>query len=338
MADVVVTGANGFVGSNLVEALIAQGDQVTCLVRKTSQIDRLRSLKVTLAYGDVTDQESLRGPLAGKTVVYHVAGRTRALPVRQFYQVNEQGTGNVARICAEQPDPPVLVIVSSLAAAGPAPDGRPRTESDPPAPVSHYGRSKLAGELAARQWADRVPITIVRPPIVLGRADRDGLAMFRCLARSGVHLLPGCTPHRFSVIDAADLAELMILAASRGARIARNETLNTAAKGTYFVAYQEHPTYAELGRMIAKALGRRRVLLLPVPHAAIWTVAAGLETVSRICRRPFFSNFDKARDITAGSWTCSPRAALEQLGFSISTPLAERLCQTVQWYKQHGWL
>jgi len=338
MANVLLTGASGFVGSNLVEALIARGDHLTCLVRNTSQVDRLQSLGIALAHGDVTDRQSLRGPLAGKTVVYHLAGYTKAHRVKQFYEVNGQGTGNVAQVCAEQPEPPVLVIVSSLAAAGRAPAGRPRTEADPPAPVSHYGRSKRAGELAARRWADRVPITIVRPPIVLGRADHEGLAMFRCVAKFGVHLLPGCFSRKFSVIDAADLAELLILAAGRGTRIAPDETDKATARGTYFAACQEDPSYAELGQMIAKALGRSRVILLPIPYAGVWAGAAGLELIARVRRQPLWLNLDKAREITAGSWTCSPRAAEEELGFSITTPLIERLRQAAQWYKTHGWL
>ena len=67
-------------------------------------------------------------------------------------QVNGEGTWNVARACAAQPQPPVLIAVSSVAAAGPIGEGSVRRESDPPAPVSDYGRSKRAAELAAEAW------------------------------------------------------------------------------------------------------------------------------------------------------------------------------------------
>ena len=142
-----------------------------------------------LLYGDVTDRESLDGAVAGQEIVYHVAGCTQALAPRHFYRVNQHGVANVARVCAGQTTPPVLVSVSSLAAAGPAADGRPKTEADRAAPVSHYGHSKRAGERAAEAFAHRVPITIVRPPIVLGQSDRMGLPLFRSIARFGVHMV-----------------------------------------------------------------------------------------------------------------------------------------------------
>ncbi len=219
MSKVLVTGAAGFIGSHVIRALLERGDEVTGLVRKTSSLDRLKSLGIELAYGDVTDRASLAAAVPRRQTVYHLAGCTLALRAERYYQVNEQGVRNLAETCAAQDTPPVLVTVSSLAAAGPAPDDRLRTPDDPPAPVSHYGRSKRAGELAAEQFAARVPITIVRPPIVLGEADQYGLPMFRSIAWFGVHPVPGLGRRRYSVVHAADLARLLILAAERGSRL-----------------------------------------------------------------------------------------------------------------------
>ena len=133
--------------------------------------DRLRSLGMNLVSGDVSDPAALADAVAGKSVVYHLAGCTRTLNRHRFYQVNEQGPRNVIEACARQPQPPVVVMISSLAAAGPSPEGRLRVETDPCCPVSHYGWSKRAAELAAEQFADRVPITVIRPPIVFGESD-----------------------------------------------------------------------------------------------------------------------------------------------------------------------
>lgn len=339
MAKVLVTGASGFIGSHLVETLIARGDEVTALVRRTSPADPLRSLGATLAHGDVTQAEGLREAVVGQSVVYHVAGSTRALRARELFEVNRRGVGNVARACAEQARPPVLVVVSSLAAAGPSPRGRLRTDADPLHPVSAYGRSKRAGEKAARQFADRVPITIVRPPIVLGERDRNGLAMFKAVARTGLHLVPGSAPETYSIIHAADLAQLLVLAAERGTRLAPAGACDPSdARGFYFAAGDQHPTWCQLGRMIGAALGRGRAFTLPVPMALAWTLAAGTEVVAQISRQPFYLGIDKFREVSAGSWACSPQKALEELGFSVAAPLAERLRQTVEWYRKTGWL
>jgi nucleoside-diphosphate-sugar epimerase len=335
---VLVTGANGFIGTHLVKTLLAQGDDVTCLVRKTSDIERLESLGASIKYADVTDAESLQSPLRNKQVVYHVAGCTMTLRRRQFYDVNQMGTRNIAQLCARQANPPTLIYVSSLAAVGPAIDGKPRTEADPPVQVSHYGRSKWAGEGEVAKFADRVPTTIIRPPIVLGEADRMGLEMFKSVWRYRVHVIPGFRNPRFSLIHADDLVRLMALAASRGTRIQPDDLEGSrSAAGHYFAACEQHPTYAELGRMIARAMDRR-VLPLPLLKPVVWTVATTTEAVSQVIRRPLYLNLDKAHEVTAGSWLCSSQAAIEQLGFSVAAPLEDRLRQTAQWYRRHKWL
>jgi len=338
MARVLVTGANGFIGSHLVRALVARGDDVTCLVRRTSRVDRLQPLRARLVYSDVTDPDSLPAAVAGSQLVYHLAGCNQAFRVDQFYRVNQQGARNMLRACAAQSTPPVVLWVSSLAAAGPAPHGRLRTEADPPVQVSHYGRSKRAGEQAAEEFADRIPITIVRPPLVFGEADHQSLAIFRPVARVGVHVVPGLGRDRFSLIHVADLVHLLILAAEWGTRLKPAGSDGPSSPGYYFAACAEHPTYAELGRMIGTALGRRRVLVLFTPPVATWLTAAAAEALSRGSRRPFSFNFDKAREARAGSWLCSPQRAIDELGFSIAAPLADRLRQTAQWYRENGWL
>lgn len=333
---VLITGASGFIGGHLARVLAERGDDVTCLVRKTSRTEHLESLPVTMAFGDITDAESLREPLRDKQVVYHVAGCVHALNKRQFFEINERGTGNVAGACARQSDPPVLVVVSSLAAAGPAPDTRPLREDHTPAPVSYYGRSKLASERAAAKYADRVPITIVRPACVFGEGDRDCLEMFRPIDRFHVHFSP--RRMRVSMIHVADLIDLLILAANRGRRIEVPRSAAPASpQGCYFAACDEYPTYAELGRMMARALGRR-VLILPIGRPAFWTGAVFNELVGKITGRPLAFNIDKAREVTARRWLCSPQTAIDELGFSLGASLAERLDQTVRWYRAEGWL
>jgi dihydroflavonol-4-reductase len=339
MAKVLVTGGSGFIGTHLVAALVARGDEVSCLVRPTSQVDPLRAAGARLVFGDVTDRGSLPAAVAGQAIVYHVAGCTRALGARHFYRVNQRGVANVAQVCAGQTTPPVLVSVSSLAAAGPANDGPPKTEADRSEPVSHYGHSKRAGERAAEHYADRVPITIVRPPIVLGEGDRLGLPLFRSIARFGVHMVPGFDRRRFSLIHADDLVNLLILAAERGRRLPpRGRIESNGSQGYYFAACEENPAYSDLGRMIAEVMGRHVVVVVPTVTPLVWMVAVAGEAISRIRHDPLFMNLDKAREITAGNWLCSAEAAAKELGFIVRVPLLERLRQTAQWYRDQKWL
>jgi dihydroflavonol-4-reductase len=339
MAKVLVTGASGFIGTHLVAALTARSDEVTCLVRKSSRVGPLTKTGARLVHGDVTDRDSLTTAVAGQQIVYHLAGCTQALDPRHFYRVNQRGVGNVAQACAGQSNPPVLVTVSSLAAAGPALDGRPKTEADRAAPVSHYGHSKRAGERAAEAFADRVPITIVRPPIVLGEGDRLGLPLFRSIAHFGVHMVPGLRPRRFSLIHADDLAQLLVLAAQRGRRLPpRGRPESHGPQGYYFAACEEDPLYSDLGRMVAEAVGRHLVVVIPTATPLVWMVAVAGEVISRVRHDPLYLTLDKAREITAGNWICSARAAADELGFAVGAPLIERLRQTGQWYRREGWL
>ena len=339
MAKILVTGASGFIGFHLTRALLEQGHEISCLVRKSSKLDRLAGLPIRRADGDVTDAESLRHVVPGHDAVYHLAGLVKAIHVQQLYQVNRDGVANLARACAAQTTPPVLLVVSSLAAMGPSSPQRPRVESDPPAPVSNYGRSKLAGEQAARQWAKEVPITILRPPIVFGECDSATYEIFRPIARCGVHVVPCWRPPWVSLIHADDLLQAMILAAQRGKRILCDPVDGiAAAQGCYFARAERDVTLAEMGRMMGAALGRRRTCVLRLGPFWVWTVGLIATAFSQLRGQAWYFNLDKAREARAGCWTCSGQAAARELGFAVTVPLEERLSQTAHWYREHGWL
>jgi nucleoside-diphosphate-sugar epimerase len=334
---VLVTGASGFIGRHLVQRMIERGWRVSCLVRATSRIDELRSAGAQLITGDVTDRAGAERALdvSQAGIVFHLAGLVKALRTDDFARVNAGGVESVASACADRADPPVLVVVSSLAAAGPCAVGRPRVESDSPTPVSAYGRSKLAGEQAAAKYAAGVPISIVRPPIVFGPGDRGTLEMFRPIARWGIHVVPGRGECRYSLIHVADLVEGLLLAAERGERL---HPSGPPGQGVYFLAADDDPTYAELGTAMATALGKQRATVLHVPRPLMRLFGLCGDAMGRICRRPGWVNSDKIAEALAGSWTCSSVKARTHLDWSPAAALAERQRETAQWYRQAGWL
>jgi nucleoside-diphosphate-sugar epimerase len=343
MANVLVTGSSGFIGSKLTARLLANGDEVTCLVRDPAKAAALEQMGARLVMGDMRDPQAVRSAVAGHDVVYHLAGVVTAFRERDMTETNVTAFRTLAAACAEHATPPTLVFVSSLAAAGPSSIDRPRIESDPPAPVSVYGRSKRAAELIAEEYAGRMPITIVRPPIVFGEGDQNMRNVFRSIFRLGVHLAFGVAYSRYSLIHVSDLVDALVLSAERGERLLSAESAASLAQdrvagtpsGYYFVAGDEQPTFAELGSLIGVALGRARVRICRSSSTALlWPLAAAAEFGARLRGQPYIFNFDKAREASAGSWTCSSQAIRLQCGFAPRASLADRLRQTANWYMQ----
>ncbi len=337
MSLVVVTGGTGFVGLHLVEELVRRGERVRCLVRPGAAVHALYSLGVEISPVEFSDQPALQSALGGAKTVYHVAGLIRAFRPGDFYEVNERGTASVAQACAAQAIRPRLVVVSSVAAVGPGPRGQVRTEADPPTPVSHYGRSKLAGEKAAAKFAGSVPIVVVRPGIVFGPRDLGFVQVLRSLRQFRCHLSPGFFPPALSCIYVKDLVDLLLRAAEDGNTLPAVEN-GQPGKGRYFAAAPEYPTYVDLGRMMRPMLGRPYAPIIPVPAPIAYAVGGINELLGRMRGRAEELSIDKIRDALATSWACSGQAAQRDLGFAPPKSIAERMQETVDWFFANKWI
>lgn len=321
-----VTGATGFIGSHLVEALLAKGWEVRALARATSDRRWLQGRSVVWVEGDLGDGSGLAEAVRGVDLAVHAAGLTKARSGREYFAVNARGTERLVRACLEaSPRPRRLLYVSSLAAVGPSDGAGPVAEEDPPRPLTAYGESKLQGEAAALQAAGPLEVVIVRPPAIYGPRDRDILQFFRWASR-GIVPLVGAPNRRLAICHVDDLVRALVLAADRPAGGGR----------VYHVAGEADPTWAEIGRAVARAVGGR-ARLVRVPVALFWVLAAASEAASALRGRAALLTRDKVRAALA-TWTVDSSRAKRELGYAPAVPLAEGMRTTAAWYRKEGWL
>ena len=319
---VLLTGGTGFIGSHLIDFLLARDVEVHALVRNPEKEPALLEKKVRILRGDLFSIPALP---AGLDTVFHLAGKTRSLKSADYYTVNRDGTASLCRSLLSLKKEPKVVILSSQAAAGPSNGQEAVRESDPPRPITHYGKSKLQGEREALRFKDRFPLAIARASAVFGPQDRDFLPFFR-MATKGI-LLSFQEKKAASVIYVKDLAEALFLCA--GANLPSGEIIN--------IANTEACTWEDLGRAAAAALGKKcRRIKIPKSLAYLYSLAC--ETRYRLTGKPGIFNREKYRDLIQPRWIMDVGRAVEILSFKPHYTLEQAMEETMAWYIGRKWL
>ncbi len=317
---VAVTGANGFIGRNVVLHLRNAGWAVRAIVRPERRYAVPEGVELVAAQFVTAD---LVRAAAGAEVIVHAAGRTRAATMRQFETANVEVTRQVVGAAVELGCR--LVQVSSQAAAGPGTPERPRLEDDPPRPLTAYGRSKLAAEEVVKT-SRRLHWTIVRPALVYGPFDRNALPLFR-FAQRGLMLEVATSGTRaYTFVHVEDVARGIEAAAT-----------TPAAEGQVFsLGHPRSDTVDTLTDTLEKVLGRtcRRVHL---PYALLLTAAVAGD-VATLCGRPLPLDRARLTELRAEGWVCCVEKARDRLGYSARIGLLEGFAATAAWYARHGLL
>jgi len=322
-----VTGANGFVGSHLVEALLKKGYKVRCLVRKTSDISCLAPFNLEYFYGDLFKEDVLKEALLGVDYVFHPAALVKAKNKEDFYKVNYLGTKNLIELCFKiNPLIKRFVYVSSQAAVGPSKEGQALNENDIPSPVTEYGKSKLLGEEAVLEYKDKIPVTIIRPPAIYGPRDKDILLFFKAV-KNGIKPLFGGRENHFSLVYVKDLVQGIILAAESEKAIGQ----------IYFIADEKPYSYGEAEETIQKTLNVKALTVrIPIPILTVFAFIS--ELACRIKGKTPSFNLERVKQFKQKFWVCDVSKAKNELGFSARYSLEEGIKETAQWYKENGWL
>ncbi|MDR1696127.1 MAG: NAD-dependent epimerase/dehydratase family protein [Endomicrobium sp.] len=322
---ILITGANGFVGSHITEALAAANHQVVCSVRKTSDLSRLKDFPVSYIYGDLSDGNFLESAVKGVDAVIHCAGAVRAMNKKEYFRSNVENTKNLCKaVLKANPGLKKFVFISSQAAMGPSSADILRNVSDKEIPVSDYGISKLEAEREVKKLlGGKVRFTVLRPASVYGPGDKDIFIFFNLVHK---RLRPVTVKKRFiQLVYVKDVANAAVLS------LENPKTDNN----TYYLAQETSYTWADVGRVISAAMDRKAV---PVPLGDFIFKFAGAiaQSVSHITKKPAVLNKQKIREMLQERWTADNAAAKKDLPIEFTKlEIASKI--TYNWYLRNKW-
>lgn len=307
---IALTGASGFIGQHLARRLLCDGHDVRALLRRP--LADLEEAGVSVVYGSIEDGQSLASLVSGCEAVVHAAGLTHACSAAEYDRVNAEATKRLADICAGEAEPPLFVLLSSLAAREPA--------------LSDYAASKQRAEeaLSAQAGLDWV---ILRPPAVYGPGDAATLLLFRYM-KQGWLPVPPDRGARVSLIYVDDLcgAIASVLSAS--------DKRGTIAE--VYDGWAQGYDWRDIANVAGQYLNRHvRTVALPKPLLLMAGYMGQLK-----CRfggdAPHVT-VGKVRELCHTNWVCRENP-LAGGTWSPKVGIDEGFRRTLDWYRQHDWL
>jgi len=270
---IALTGATGFLGRAIAQALLARGAVVRALARDPSRLPQAPGIEPVR--GDLRDGASFAALLSGVEGVIHCAGLVKARSAEEFFAVNAEASERLAQ-AAETAGARRFVLISSLAAREPQ--------------LSPYAASKAAAEAALARRTG-LAWTILRPPGIYGPGDEATAPLLR-LARAGVLPVLGPAQARLSLIHVADAAEAAAAAYAAPATVGRVYELDDGSGGY---------DWGALSGAFAQALGRP-VRSVSVPSTVLFALAGASTTWARWTKTAAFLTEGKARELRHGDW------------------------------------
>lgn len=323
-----VTGATGFIGSNVVRALLKRGVKVCALVRPNANRNNLKGLDVELVEGDLLDSNSLKRGMDGCEQVYHVGALYSfwVHPRRLIYDVNVEGTRNILQVAMDEKMEKV-VYTSSVAALGLREDGQPADEATPVSftnIIGDYKKSKYLAEQVALEFAQDLPVVIVNPSFPVGPGDIKPTPTGQTILDFLNRKMPAYVDTGMNVVDAENVALGHLLAAEKG-RV-----------GERYILGGENLTMKQLLDLLAEITGLPgpRFRLPYYPILAMSFLNAGFCTLFRSCTpRMTPQTIRMSRHLMF----FDSSKAVEELDFP-QAPAREALGKAVAWFEENGYV
>ena len=321
MKTLLVTGATGFVGRNLVLREISQGTQILAPVRSAAKL-RAQLEAEGVDPSAVTALDADPAKWSGGIQPTHAllsAGVLFARNREEYFSTNVDWT---LRVLEALPESTRIVVLSSQSAGGPTPLGRAaRTESDADTPLTWYGKSKLALERALQSQKAR-RLCILRPPMILGPRDTATLPLFK-MAMGLVRTKPGLRRKEFSFLSVEDVVEAVEAA------------WNCESQGPHYISAHRTITDWELIGTAARAAGGKGVTL-PIPITVVKAMSLLVDSIPALRQSAPSLTRDRAKEIWADRWVVDSTAFRQATGWQSRQDLAEALDGAFRHYVREG--
>ncbi|MBP6660473.1 MAG: NAD-dependent epimerase/dehydratase family protein [Chitinophagales bacterium] len=245
---ILVTGASGFLGSELVKQLVANGESVRIIVRPSSDISHLASIKdkIEIVEADILDVPSLEMAFDGVEKIYHsaaVIGYDSSF-YDAMYKCNIEGTANVVNIALSK-GIKKLLHVSSIAAIGGKPNDliSEETKWEKNEWTTHYGITKMLAEREVwRAEQEGLEVVMVNPGIILGSSSNENKATMRVFKRIASGKMPFYSNGTNGFIDVRDVARICI------------QLMNSPVHSERFILINQNLSFKDYFERIAKRL------------------------------------------------------------------------------------
>ncbi len=327
---VLLTGATGFVGSHVAEALVARGDTVRTLARNGSDTAFIESLGVVVVRGDLTDAEAIKRAVEGCDVVVHCAAKVGDWGhVDEYRKVNVEGLRSLLDAVLGKPLHR-FVHVSTLGVY--AARHHYATDETEPLPNDHidgYTQSKVEAERLALQYHRKqgVPVTILRPGFVYGPRDRMVLPRLvdRLKERSVIYIARG--RYALNTVYVGNVVDAVLLAIDAPAEACVGEVFN--------ITDGEFVSKRKFFETVADGLGLKRPRgFPPVPIWLARVMANWREGVFRRKNKPHPPRITQAQLKFAGlNLDFSIAKARTKLGYTPRVLFDEGMKKALEWYK-----
>ncbi|MEM0449284.1 MAG: NAD-dependent epimerase/dehydratase family protein [Methanomassiliicoccales archaeon] len=328
---ILVTGATGFLGGHLVEGLLQQGHQPVAMARKRSDTSLLQGLGVEVRNADLTDPSSLRDAVHGMEAVMHLAAYYTFSGKKELYQsINVEGTKALLQAMLKE-GVGKIVYCSSTEAMGPTPQGI-ADENFECHPVYEYGRSKLRAEEAVRHYGEKgIEYVILRPSGIYGPRNVEDVSFWFITTFANSFL------SRFIVGDGKKVLQFVHVKDVVQAFLRALDRFEDVKGNTYIISGSRAYSYEEIYALMAKTFNKEPPRW-HIPVALAKTMVAPVQLFNRLRGKDNFIWRVQTMDTFKVDRNYSIDKARRELGYEPQHPLPDGLRETVEWYRQHGYI